>query len=108
MVDCIFCKIIRGEIPADVVFENEHILSFNDINPLAPTHVLVIPKVHVASLDDLSDPTLAGALVQGIQATAAKLGVSGGYKAITNCGEPAGQVVHHLHFHILAGKKFVP
>lgn len=110
MENCVFCKIIRKELPADVVFENEHLLAFKDIQPLAPTHILVVPKKHVASLDDLGgeDAALAGELLMGMREVAARAGVSGGYKALTNCGEPAGQVVHHLHFHILAGKKFVP
>ena len=109
MEHCIFCKIARGELPADVVYENEHVLAFNDINPLAPTHVLVVPKKHVASLDELPPDTLqAGELLLAIKDVAAKIGVAGGYKVVTNCGKAAGQVVHHLHFHILAGQKFVP
>lgn len=110
MSDCIFCKIITREIPADIIFENEHIVAFSDIEPLAPTHVLVVPKQHFASLDDLPDDDEgeAAAILLGLKAVAAKLGVAGGYKVVTNCGESAGQVVRHLHFHILAGKKFVP
>ncbi|MDW7650105.1 MAG: histidine triad nucleotide-binding protein [Bacillota bacterium] len=108
-MDCLFCRIVRGELPANVVFENESVLAFKDINPLAPTHVLVVPKTHLASLDDVpDDPELAGKILLGVRQTAEKIGVAGGYKVVTNCGEAAGQVVHHLHFHILAGKKFVP
>lgn len=107
MVECIFCKIVAGQLPADIVYEDEHTLAFKDINPLAPVHVLVIPKTHVSNLDDV-DPECAGQLVSAIQRTAKALGVEGGYKAVTNCGEAAGQVVHHVHFHLLAGKKFVP
>jgi histidine triad (HIT) family protein len=106
--DCIFCKIIRGEIPANVLYEDDKLMAFSDIHPLAPTHVLVIPKEHLACLDDLSDAGLAGELLLGIVRVADRLGIAGGYKVVTNCGEPAGQVVHHLHFHLLAGKKFVP
>lgn len=110
MENCIFCKIVRRELPANVVFENENVLAFADIHPLAPTHVLVIPKKHLSSLDDLTaaDAALAGELLLGVKAVAERVGVSGGYKLVSNCGEAAGQVVHHLHFHILAGKKFVP
>ena len=109
MENCLFCKIAKGELPAQIVFENETVLAFKDINPLAPTHVLVIPKTHMASFDDLPDDAdVAGKIVLGIKEAAVKIGVSGGYKVVTNCGEAAGQVVHHLHFHILSGKKFVP
>lgn len=110
MESCVFCKVVRGELPVTVIFENEHILAFKDINPLAPTHALLIPKRHMASLDDLAEgeAMLAGELLLRIKDVAAKLGVTGGYKVVSNCGEAAGQVVHHLHFHLLAGKKFVP
>lgn len=110
MENCVFCKIVSGGLPATVVYEDEHILAFNDINPLAPVHILVIPKKHLSSLDELTaaDSALAGELLLGIKAVAEQAGVAGGYKVVSNCGEAAGQVVHHLHFHILAGKKFVP
>lgn len=110
MENCVFCKIVRGDLPATVIFENEHVLAFKDINPLAPTHVLLIPKRHMESLDDLADgeAALAGELLLRIKDVAAKLGVTGGYKVVSNCGVAAGQLVDHLHFHILAGKKFVP
>lgn len=110
MQDCIFCKIIAKEIPADIVFENDSIIAFRDIQPLAPVHVLVVPKEHYRSLDELpsGESLYAGNILLAIKNTAEKLGVSGGYKVVTNCGESAGQVIPHLHFHILAGKKFVP
>ena len=108
-MDCVFCKIIAGDIPADVVFEDEQVIAFRDINPLAPVHVLVVPKQHFVSLDDMQgNADTAGRLLMSVIATAKKLDVAGAYKLLTNCGEPAGQVVPHLHFHILAGKKFVP
>jgi histidine triad (HIT) family protein len=108
-MDCVFCKIIAGHIPGDVVFEDEQVIAFRDINPLAPVHVLVVPKLHFTSLDDIEgNIDTAGHLLMSVIATAQKLGVAGAYKLLTNCGEPAGQVVPHLHFHILAGKKFVP
>lgn len=110
MDNCVFCRIIRGELPADVIFESEQIIAFTDAHPLAPTHVLVVPKKHIVSLDDLtdSDTALGGELLLAIKEVAARAGVSGGYKVVTNCGESAGQVVPHLHFHVLGGKKFVP
>ncbi|MBS4030182.1 MAG: histidine triad nucleotide-binding protein [Clostridiales bacterium] len=110
MQNCIFCKIIAREIPGDIVFEDDSIIAFRDIQPLAPVHVLVVPKEHYRSLDELPSGDLlnAGNILLAIKNVAEQLGVSGGYKVVTNCGEPAGQVVPHLHFHILAGKKFVP
>lgn len=110
MQDCIFCRIAAGELPAEVVFEDDETMAFKDIKPLAPVHVLVVPRRHFASLDELpeDDPLAAGRLLLTVKKVAQKLGVAGGYKVVTNCGEPAGQVIHHLHFHILAGKKFVP
>lgn len=108
MENCIFCKIIRREAPADVVYETEDLLAFKDISPKAPVHVLVVPKKHLASLDDLpaDELALAGKLLLGLKEVAARLGVSGGYKVLTNCGRAAGQVVDHLHFHLLAGRHF--
>lgn len=109
MENCIFCKIAKKELPADFVYEDDAVLAFRDIHPLAPVHLLVIPKEHYSSLDELPDDVaLAGDLLLKIKTVAQKAGVSGGYKVLTNCGEAAGQVVPHLHFHILAGKKFVP
>ncbi|NLZ38975.1 MAG: histidine triad nucleotide-binding protein [Firmicutes bacterium] len=110
MDDCVFCKIVRGELPADVVYETADLLAFRDINPQAPTHVLLIPKKHFTFLDELQrdDLKLAGELLLAASEVAAKLGVAGAYKLVTNCGEAAGQVVPHLHFHLLAGKKFAP
>jgi histidine triad (HIT) family protein len=108
--NCIFCKIVRAEAPADIVYENEDLLAFRDINPQAPTHVLVVTKKHFQHLDELPahDLQLAGRILLSIKEVAQKLGVAGGYKVLTNCGEAAGQVVPHLHFHLLAGKKFLP
>ncbi|MCR3922060.1 MAG: histidine triad nucleotide-binding protein [Firmicutes bacterium] len=110
MDNCIFCKIVRGELPADVVYENDNLLAFRDINPLAPTHVVVITKKHFTFLDDLTEAEiqLAGEILLTIKQVAHKLGVAGAYKVVTNCGERAGQMVPHLHFHVLAGKKFAP
>ncbi len=107
---CVFCKIISREIPADVVFEDDKVIAFKDINPLAPVHVLVVPKEHYTSLDELpsDDKANAGHLLLAATRVAEILNVAGAYKLVTNCGESAGQVVPHLHFHILSGKKFSP
>jgi len=105
MENCLFCKIMKGEIPSTKVYENEYVYAFRDINPQAPTHVLVIPKVHVASLNDtsdLSDRNLAECL-RTIPVIAAQEGLTGGYRVISNCGPDACQSVPHLHFHILGG-----
>ena len=102
----IFKRIIDGEIPADVVFEDEHCLAFHDVNPQAPTHVLVIPKKEIPSLDDVADEdqALMGHLHQVIRDLARQLGLSNGYRVVVNCGEDGAQTVNHLHFHLLGGR----
>ena len=104
MADCLFCSIAAGEIPADVVIETDEVVAFNDINPAAPTHVLVIPKRHVASAAELEtdDAGLLGALFD----VAAQVGrtIEGGWRLVTNVGPDAGQSVFHLHFHVLGGR----
>ena len=108
MEDCIFCKIIKKEIPSDIVYEDEEIIAFKDINPAAPIHILVIPKKHIPSLVELekSDEPLIGKIYSVINKIAEMQGVKDkGYRVIVNCGEDGGQEVKHLHFHILAGKK---
>ena len=108
MIDCIFCKIVNGEIPAKRVFENDYVVAFEDIAPTAPTHVLVIPKRHIAAIRDVSENDIEtmGQLVYGIKQTADKLGiVEGGYRTVINTGADAGQTVFHIHAHILAGRK---
>lgn len=106
-MDCLFCKIIKGEIPSQKVYEDERVFAFCDIAPQAPTHVLVIPKTHLASTDEITpeNADLAGAVFAAIPRIAALCGLTGGYRVITNCGEDACQSVKHLHFHILGGKK---
>lgn len=105
MSDCIFCKIIRGEIPSNKVYENDQVLAFHDIAPQAPVHVLIIPKTHLASADEVSAENSAAvaAVFEAIPEIAKKLGVQNAYRLINNCGEAVGQTVHHLHFHLLAG-----
>jgi histidine triad (HIT) family protein len=105
--ECIFCKIVARELPAEIVFEDEKTIAFKDINPHAPVHVLLVPKQHYTLLDDLPDnEEEAGRLLLNVKKVAATLGISGGYKVLVNNGQTAGQVVPHLHVHLLAGKKF--
>ena len=108
MSDCIFCKIINREIPSDIVYEDEEVLAFKDINPQMPIHILVIPKKHIESIIDLKiqDETLVGRIFIAIKNIAKDIGIDKtGFRVISNCGENAGQTVKHLHFHILAGEK---
>jgi len=108
MQDCIFCKIIKGEIPSNKVYEDDEILVFHDINPAAPIHILVIPKKHISMLTDLrkEDEALVGKIYTTINKIAEKEGFKEqGYRVIANCGKDSGQEVMHIHFHILAGKK---
>jgi histidine triad (HIT) family protein len=104
----IFKRIIDREIPAKIVYEDEHCLAFEDIRPAAPTHLIVIPKREIASVNDVSecDAEQVGRLFVAMRAIAAKLGLGNGYRVVTNCGRDAGQEVMHLHFHMLAGRKF--
>jgi histidine triad (HIT) family protein len=107
MGDCLFCMIIRKEIPAAIVFEDDTVLAFKDISPQAPVHILLVPKVHCSGLDDLTPEALAAVphLLQTAARLAKEKGVSGhGYRLLANCGPDAGQTVFHLHFHLLGGK----
>jgi len=105
--NCIFCKIAAGSIPSEKVFEDDLVLGFRDLNPQAPVHVLLIPRKHIASLDDASpeDSEMMGRLLLAAKQTAAELGVSGAYRLVNNCGETAGQSVFHLHIHLIAGRE---
>ncbi|MBQ1371484.1 MAG: histidine triad nucleotide-binding protein [Oscillospiraceae bacterium] len=107
MNDCLFCKIIAGEIPSKKVYEDEICYAFYDISPLAPTHFLVVPKKHLASAAEISeaDAPLVGHIYAVIARLAKELGFAEGFRVVTNCGAIAGQTVHHLHFHVLAGKE---
>jgi histidine triad (HIT) family protein len=107
VTDCLFCKIIAGDIPAEVVYEDEQVLAFRDIGPQAPTHVLVIPKKHIATLNDLqdSDAELVGRMMLAAKAVAEKEGIAeAGYRTVFNCNAGAGQTVFHIHLHILGGR----
>ena len=108
MSDCIFCKIVSGEIPASLVYEDEEILGFEDIDPKAPVHILLIPRRHLASLDEAGENH--GPLLSRILLTAAELArekgiAERGYRVLTNCNPEGGQEVFHLHFHLLGGRK---
>ena len=107
MTDCLFCKIARREIPTTLVYEDERVAAFQDLNPQAPTHILVIPKRHIATLNDLSteDDQLVGELVRRAGAIAAERGLSaGGYRTVFNTNRDAGQTVFHIHLHLLGGR----
>ncbi len=104
MESCIFCKIAGGEIPTRFILEDDAAVSFNDIAPQAPVHILVIPRRHIASLSDASDPNLLGHLLGFARQTAAKVGLDQ-YRLVINNGRDAGQAVFHLHLHILGGRK---
>ncbi len=107
MGDTLFSKIIRREIPADIVFENEHVLAFRDINPQAPVHVLFVPKKPIATLNDLqpADAELAGQLLLAAAEYARREGFAeDGYRSVINCNRDAGQTVFHIHLHLLAGR----
>ncbi len=108
MTDCIFCKMVAGLIKPDVVFEDENILAFRDIKPQAPTHILIIPKRHIASLNDLDDTLLSGQLLQAAILLAKQEGLSeAGYRTVFNCNRQGGQDVYHLHLHLLGGRQMV-
>jgi histidine triad (HIT) family protein len=107
MTNCIFCKIIAGEIPGDFVYQDEQVFAFRDINPLAPTHILIVPVQHIASVNDLE--TKDGPLIAHLYTVAKQLAVEmgidqSGYRLIINTGPDSGQVVFHLHLHLLGGK----
>ncbi len=111
MEDCIFCKIINGEIPSEKVYEDDEVLAFKDIHPAAPIHILVIPKKHIENLLEVTDEDnyLIGKIYKTINVIAGNLGIEkDGFRVIVNCGKDAGQEVMHLHFHLLAGRKMGP
>ncbi|MBR5119702.1 MAG: histidine triad nucleotide-binding protein [Clostridia bacterium] len=109
MSDCIFCKIIAGDIPSSKVFEDEYVYAFRDIAPMAPVHILVVPKEHIASTDGINaeNSVYVARIFEAIPQIAAAEELSNGYRVITNCGEDGCQSVKHLHFHILGGKQLL-
>jgi histidine triad (HIT) family protein len=107
-MECIFCKIASGEIPSDIIFQDEEFIAFRDIQPQAPVHVLVTPREHISSLSELTDTQaqLAGRLILLAKRIAEKEGVAeSGYRLVINCGAEGGQIVPHLHLHLLGGRK---
>ena len=107
MADCIFCKIAEGKIPCEKIYENEDVLAFNDIHPAAPTHVIVIPKKHYATLNDIpqSEIDIISKVFAAVQEIAKKAGIAdAGYRTVLNTNRYAGQVVFHVHFHVLGGR----
>ncbi|MBQ3924231.1 MAG: histidine triad nucleotide-binding protein [Firmicutes bacterium] len=107
MSDCIFCKLKDGEIPANVAYEDDRIFCFHDADPQAPVHVLMIPKKHIPSIDDVTDEDadLMGHMMTKVKDVAASLGLENGYRVVINCGEDGFQTVKHLHLHILGKRK---
>ena len=106
MSDCLFCKIVAGEIPSKKVYEDDDVIAFEDINPQAPVHLLVIPRRHIASLNEAGadDSDLLGRVVAACAELARERGIEDGYRVVNNCGAPAGQSVFHIHFHLLGGR----
>ena len=106
-MNCLFCKIIAGDIPSTKVYEDDTVLAFRDIAPQAPTHILVIPKTHIASVAEITaeNSAVVAHIFEVIAKVAAQEGLTEGYRVVSNCGDHAGQTVHHLHFHILGGRQ---
>ena len=104
--DCLFCKVVEGKIPADTVYEDDRVIAFRDIHPQAPLHVLIVPRRHVATLNDADeqDGALLGHILLSAKRIAAEQGVGSGYRVVNNCGASAGQSVFHIHFHVLGGR----
>ncbi len=107
MSDCLFCKIIAGEIPSAKVYEDELVYAFKDINPIAPVHILIIPKQHISKLEDVTaeNSAVISHIFEVAAILARQLGLKNGFRIVSNCGEDAGQTVFHIHFHLLAGRK---
>lgn len=108
MRNCIFCKIVASEIPSDIVFEDDHIMAFNDVAPQAPVHILIIPKAHIESVNELDEShhDLMGRLALRAQALARERGIAEtGYRLIVNCNAQGGQTVYHLHVHLMGGRQ---
>jgi histidine triad (HIT) family protein len=107
-MDCIFCKIVNGELPSKKVYEDDHVLAFHDINPIAPVHVLVVPKKHIPSILDVTeeDVPYIGAIHFAIQKVAKELGVAEeGFRVVNNCGKHGQQTVFHIHYHVIGGRQ---
>ncbi len=110
MTDCLFCKIVKGEIPSESIYEDEQVLAFNDINAQAPTHLLIIPKKHITTMNDLEDEDEDVEVAGRLMTVAAKLAkekgfADAGYRVVMNCNQDGGQAVYHIHLHLLAGRQ---
>lgn len=107
-MDCIFCKIANGEIPSNKVYEDESVIAFYDLEPQAPTHILVIPKEHIASAAEITakNSGVVAHIFEVISELSKKLNMQDGFRVVSNCGESAGQSVKHLHFHVMSGRSF--
>jgi histidine triad (HIT) family protein len=105
MEECIFCKIVRGEIPARIVYESSDALAFEDVNPMAPVHVVVVPKTHVATLMDVPGGMMEGLMAAVREVSRIKEIAASGFRTVINCNEEGGQVIFHLHIHVLGGRK---
>lgn len=106
MSDCVFCRIVSGEIPAKILYRDDHAVAISDLNPKAPFHALVMPRAHVAKLSELGDAPLGGHLLQAVRHVAREAGFADEFRMVVNNGESAGQSVWHLHIHVLAGRDF--
>ncbi len=106
MTDCLFCKMAAGDIKPDIVYESDHVLAFRDINPQAPVHILIIPKSHISTLNDLNDTRLGGEILEVAADLARQQGIAEqGYRTVFNCNQDGGQAVYHLHLHLLGGRQ---
>jgi histidine triad (HIT) family protein len=107
-MDCLFCSIIKGDIPSKKVYEDDSVLAFYDINPQAPVHILIIPKEHITSAADITaaNSAVVAHIFEAASKLAGEAGLSDGFRIVTNCGDSAGQSVKHLHFHLLGGRDF--
>ena len=105
--DCFFCKIVAGDVPAEIIYKSDNVIAFRDINPQAPTHVLIIPRKHISTMNDINPEheAIVGSLFIAAKSIAAQEGLSDdGYRVVINCNEAAGQTVFHLHLHLLGGR----
>lgn len=108
MDDCVFCKIIRREIPARIIYENEDLIAFNDINPQAPVHILIVPKKHYDTTNDIDDLSLYSKIYAAAGELVKSAGIKeSGYRIVVNCNQEGGQVVFHVHFHLLGGRQLL-
>ncbi len=106
MSDCIFCKIVKKEMQSDIVYEDEDVVAFNDIDPKAPVHILIIPKLHIPTLNDITDHTIICKITEVAQKLARKKNIDkDGYRIVVNCNQHGGQAVYHIHYHLLGGRQ---